>query len=343
MLLIVQACGGSTPEPQEAVTQIVVIEPTSTAAAAPSEIVHTHIPEELPPQSAGHAGDQDSASTSGDHTAPGGDRFTFGEYERPFNAVAMDQYFPDLDIQFYEIFQDAIFTYASITVRSLSPEGNLPGQYALEIDTNIDGKGDFLVLVSNPSSTDWSTENAQIWEDTNDDVGGLLPVYQDKEKPGFIDGFETKVFDNGAGKDPDAAWVRISPESALIVQIAVKTAFFDDDNKFLIGPWAGRQIDPMKFDFNDGMTQEEAGAAVKSFTYYPIQFLAEVDNACRVPIGVLVSATDLGLCKIFEPTPKAGEERIDPGSPCVPVNCGNGTFDDATCSCIPPAPPPIIP
>ncbi|MCE7861207.1 MAG: hypothetical protein DYG86_15655 [Chloroflexi bacterium CFX2] len=249
MLLIVQACGGSTPEPQEAVTQIVVIEPTSTAAAAPSEIVHTHIPEELPPQSAGHAGDQDSASTSGDHTAPGGDRFTFGEYERPFNAVAMDQYFPDLDIQFYEIFQDAIFTYASITVRSLSPEGNLPGQYALEIDTNIDGKGDFLVLVSNPSSTDWSTENAQIWEDTNDDVGGLLPVYQDKEKPGFIDGFETKVFDNGAGKDPDAAWVRISPDSALIVQIAVKTAFFDDDNKFLIGPWAGRVLPTTRSSF----------------------------------------------------------------------------------------------
>ncbi|KAA0259928.1 MAG: hypothetical protein EDM79_19050, partial [Chloroflexi bacterium] len=163
MLLIVQACGGSTPEPQEAVTQIVVIEPTATVASAPAEIVHTFIPEDLPSASIGHAGDQDSASTSGDHTAPGGDRFTFGEYERPFNAVAMDKYFPDIDIQFYEIFQDAVFTYVSITVRSLSPEGNLPGQYALEIDNDIDGKGDFLVLVSNPSSTDWTTVNAQIW------------------------------------------------------------------------------------------------------------------------------------------------------------------------------------
>ncbi|GJQ34192.1 MAG: hypothetical protein JETCAE01_02020 [Anaerolineaceae bacterium] len=89
----------------------------------------------------------------------------------------------------------------------------------------------------------------------------------------------------------------------------------------------------MKFDFNDGMTQEEAGAAVKSFTYYPIQFLAEVDNACRVPIGVLVSATDLGLCQIFEPTPKAEEERIDPGSPGCPNTCPPRFVQNADCSC----------
>jgi hypothetical protein len=340
MILIVQACNAPTTEPAP-VTEIVVIEPTSTPTqAAPTEIVHTDIPGELPEKSAGHAADQDSARTADEHTAPGGDRFTYGEYERPFNAIAMDRYFPDLDIQFYEIFQDAVFTYAVITVRSRSPEGNLPGQYALEIDNDIDGKGDLLVLVSNPSSTDWTTANVQVWEDTNNDVGGVEPVKKDNADPGFIDGFETKVFDNGTGDDPDYAWARISPENPLIVQIAVKTALIDDDNKFLAGTWAGTLLDPSKYDFNDTMTAEQAGAAIKSFTLYPIQFLFEMDNACRVPIGVLISSNELGLCQVFEPTPRAEEEKIEPGSPGCQLVCLRGfTLDEASCTCVQGVPP----
>lgn len=337
-ILFVQACGGGSE--QAPPTEIIVIEPSATSAPAePTAIVHQDIPADLPEKSSGHAGDQDSARTAGENTAPGGDRFTFGEYERPFNAVAMDRYFPDLDIQFYEIYTDDLWIYASITVRSRDLEGNLPGQFALEIDNDIDGKGDWLILVTALTGADWTTDNVQVWEDSNNDVGGVEPVKKDNLDPGFIDGFETKVFDSGAGDDPDAAWARISPVNPLIVELAVKRLLVDDDGKFLANPWAGTKIDPAKFDFNDGMTPEEAGAAVKSFTFYPIQFLSELDNACRVPIGIIVTSTKLGLCEVFEPTPKVGEEKGEPEQPCT-LTCPRGlSLDPATCSCVQGAPP----
>lgn len=334
MLLVMQACGDEPAIEAPPPTQIVVIEPPSIPT--PTEIVHTTMPNNLPSANSGIAADQDSARTSADHTAPGGDRFTYGEYERPFNAIAMDRYFTYLDIQQYEILQDNLWIYAIILLRSRSAEDTLPGQYALEIDNDIDGKGDFLILVSAPASTDWSTANVQIWEDRNNDVGGVEPVKKDNLDPGFIDGFEIKVFENGVGINADAAWGRISPDNPNAVQIAVQRLLVDDDGKYLAGTWAGTKLDPAMFDFNDSMSKEEAGDAVKTFAYYPIQFLAEMDNACRIPIGILVSSDDLGLCQVFEPTPSGGQEK-EPGEPpnsCQPIQCPPGLkFDETTCQC----------
>lgn len=309
LVLILQACGA--PPATEAPTQAPSAVPPPTDIPAPTAILHTVIPAALPASNAGIAADQDSARTSGDQSAGGGDRFTYGEYERPFNAATMDQYFPDLDITQYEVRQDGTWIYASITLRSRSPQGTFSGQYALEIDNDIDGKGDWLILVSVPSSTDWSVNNVQVWQDTNNDVGGNEPVNADKN-PGFGDGYETKVFEGGVGSDVDAAWARISPDNPNVVQLAVKTALVDDDGKYLAGPWAGSKLDPAMFDFNDKMTQEQAGAAVKSFAYYPIQGLAQLDRACRIAIGIPASGDNLGLCQVYVP-PVQGGDPSQPG------------------------------
>ncbi len=178
----------------------------------------------------------------------------------------MDTYFPELDITQYEVLQDDTWIFASIVLRSRSAEGALSGTYALEIDNDIDGRGDWLILVTAPAATEWSVENVQVWQDANKDVGGNDPVYADKN-PGFGDGYETKVFDSGTGNDADAAWARVSPENQNVVQIAVKAGLVDDDGKYLAGVWSGRTLDPAMFDFNDKMTAEQAGAAVKSFAY----------------------------------------------------------------------------
>lgn len=336
MILVIQACQTAPATEQIRPTQIVVIEPPTSI---PAEIVHSNIPVNLPAASSSAAADQDSARTSADNSASGGDRFKYGEYERPFNAIAMDRYFPYLDIQKYEIFQDDLWMYATIVMRSTSEEGTLPGQYALEIDNDIDGKGDFLIIVSAPDSADWSTANVQVWEDQNNDVGGVEPVKKDNIDPGFADGFETKVFDSGTGNDPDAAWARLSPDDPNAVQIAVKRLFVDDDGQYLAGAWAGTNLDPSMFDFNDKMTQEEAGAAVKSFAYYPIQYLAEMDSACRVAIGILISSDELGLCQIQSPQAKPDDpsQPSQPTTSCDPAALAceqNQTVDLATCQCI---------
>lgn len=88
------------------------LEPTPEA---PLTIEHKAIPVDLPYERTGQAGDQDSSKTASQKRAPGGDRFTFGRYERPFNANTMDQYFPNLDIINSIFYQDDHWIYAVIT------------------------------------------------------------------------------------------------------------------------------------------------------------------------------------------------------------------------------------
>ena len=80
--------------------------PTETPVPTATPIQHQSIPGELPADHSGQAGDHDASVTSDQNRAPGGDRFTFGRYERPFNSETMDVYFPYLDIQNSLVYQD---------------------------------------------------------------------------------------------------------------------------------------------------------------------------------------------------------------------------------------------
>lgn len=330
LVTITQAC--SAPATETPATEAPATVQPPTDIPAPTPILHTVIPASLPVENSGIAADQDSSGTAANKTASGGDRFNAGEYERPFSAATMDTYFPELDITRYEIFQDDTWVYASIVLRSRSAEEKLSGQYALELDTDIDGRGDWLILVLALDSSEWTVENVQVWQDTNKDVGGAEPVKADKN-PGFGDGYETKAFDSGIGNDADTAWARISPDNPNMVQIAVKLDLLDDDGKYLAGVWAGRTLDPALFDFNDKFTQEQAGAAIKSFAYYPIQALAELDKACRVSIGGVAIGDNLGLCQTY--APQTNPSAPQPSSSCQPIACPSGWgFDTASCTCV---------
>jgi hypothetical protein len=227
-ILILVACGspgstkGATPPP---------ISPTSTslppAGNTPAGIVpvtgiqHKTVPNNLPSEHIDKIGDYDSSTTAKSKTTVDGDRFTFGQYERPFNANTMDVYFPYLDIQNALIFQDDTWIFGVIVIKSPDTNKALPGNYALELDTNLDGKGDWLIIASKPASTDWTTNSVQVWQEANGDVGAQTPLKAD-EHATSDDGFETKVFDSGQGNDPDTAWVRVAPDDATNIQIAVK-------------------------------------------------------------------------------------------------------------------------
>ncbi len=324
ILIAVFACNLPGPATPTAPAVAPVI--ASADTPAPTPVQHTLIPISLPVERSNHAGDYDSSTTAFKQEAAGGDRFTFGQYERPFNADTMDTYFPHLDILEIFTYQDATWIYTTIMMRGRDSNDLLTGNYALELDMDVDGKGDWLVLVSKPASIEWSTDGVQVWQDANYDVGGVAPAYTDDD-PGFGDGFEHMVLGTGQDTDPDLAWARISPDEPNTVQLAVKRSLFGNDETYLAGVWAGNDsLDPSQFDFNDHMTHTEAGAAIRGLeVFYPIKGLAEIDASCRVAIGFAPNGKEPGLCKTIVPSTT--------GVPTCPNSCqyGQEPYPDCTC------------
>ena len=104
----------------------------------------------------------------------------------------MDTYFPHLDIVDTFVFQDETWIYGSIIIKGLDSNKSLPGKYAVELDLDRDGKGDWLIIASNPASTDWSVDGVQAYQEANKDVGSVYAMLTDEKATG--DGFETTCF-----------------------------------------------------------------------------------------------------------------------------------------------------
>lgn len=304
LAILVAACSAPvTPETTAdstsaapATTEAPVSPPPVDAPPTEASIAHTDIPINLPQTSNGAAADFDSSKVLASSSLVGGDRFTFGRFERPFNANAMDTYFPEIDIINTEFFQDDTWIYGLLSIKDLSASSSRPAQYAIEIDTTLNGKANWLILSAKPSSTNWSTDGVQIYKDANEDIGGISPSMTDESLPGG-DGFETMIFDQGIGDDPDAAWIRFSPNDSNIIEFAIKRSALENPTQYMINMWAGYSLDPGMFDINDRYTHEEAGAADAGLEYfYPIKAVAEVDNSCRVPVGFQPTGKEPGLC-----------------------------------------------
>ena len=305
LLLAALACvSSSTPVATEAPLvqppTLVPVIPSSTSVptAASTSIPHLDIPNELPAERSSFAGDQDSFITSAEKRAPGGDRFTFGRFERPFNTDPMDVYYPHLDIQEDTVYRDAEWIYVVIVLKGGDADRKLSGKYGMEIDSDLDGRGDWLITVFQPATKEWTTDGVELWFDTNNDVGGSVSVTADDLGRG--NGYETKLFDRGFGNDADLAWARLSPQQPYTVQLAVKASLIGNSQAFMVGVWAGGDtLDPALFDLNDHFTQEQAGSSLVEFEfYYPIKAIAEIDNACRVAVGFQPSGGEPGLCPL---------------------------------------------
>ncbi len=344
LISILLACSlpGSATETPVPVVQDTVPPATEIAPPPPpTEVViqHALIPADLPADRSSHAGDYDSSTTAAKKTSAGGDRFTFERFERPFNANTMDVYFSQLDIVDTLVFQDDSWIYGSITLKGPDASNALAGRYALELDLDLDGKGDWLIIAANPASTDWGVQGVQAFQDANKDVGSKLPMLTDEGVAGG-DGFEVLVFDQGNGKDPDTAGARVSPSDPNTVEIAVKRSVLGDPAKYLINMWAGNSLlNPALFDINDHFTHEQAGAADVSLTFfYPAKEVSELDNSCRMAVGFQPTGQEPGLCEVFFPDVSGGDPA--PGQPppqgCPrPQSCvGNGDYwDSIKCVC----------
>lgn len=306
---------------------------TTDPSPTPVTVQHQITPGALPEKRSGHASDQDSSSMADKKRALGGDRFTYSQFERPFNADTMDVYFPYLDIQDVLLYQDDTWAYAVITVKGRDAAGALPGKYALELDLDQDGRGDWFLMVIHPGSVDWTTDGVQAWTDANDDVGGN-PVLTADKALSTGDGYETLVFDQGQGADADAAWARIAPEDPNSIQFAVKLSLLGSDKTYLAGMWTGNaDLDPALFDLNDHFTHEQAGAALMELEFfYPIKQLSELDNTCRMAVGFEPTGTEPGLCAL-PGAPEPGCKLTD--AICSTQICTfGGSLDAAACKCV---------
>jgi hypothetical protein len=175
-----------------------------------------------------------------------------------------------------------------------------------------------LIKVTAPASTTWSTQGAQAWKDTNGDVGGVIPLVSDK---GGGDGYETLVFDQGKGTTPGGVWARISPNDPKTVELAFKLSMLGDPASYAMGAWAGANLDPAMYDYNDHMTHIQAGSPNRGDGIYPIKALAEIDNTCRLAINFVPNGKEPGLCNTTVPQgPAPGCTPSSPNSLAV-VRC----------------------
>ncbi len=223
-----------------------------------------------------------SVDTAAEKRAPYGDSYNINLFERPFMQDM--SYVPDLDIISYNLSIDDKFYYVSIELVGTDPNNKIGIQYAVELDLNADGFGDYIIVARPPFNVAWTTDNVQVVQDTNQDTGGLSPERSDAPVPG--DGYDTIIFDGGRGKndDTDLAWARINAGKLATVQFAFKKTLAGF--KFMYGVIADGGLKSITdLDYVDRFTELEAGSPEKSEKYYPLKALFGVDNVCREAQG----------------------------------------------------------
>ena len=238
--------------------------------------------------------------------------------ERPADS-ATGTYNPAIDILWSQAGKRDPFSYLRFKVHDLTniPEGYEAG---FELDSDLDSRGEFLLLAKGPFTTEWSTDGVEVWQDTNGDVGGNKPFAYDENTS---DGYETKLFASGVGNDPDLAWVRISPKDGNIIEFAFKASMLPNPKTFGWWAWAGvKDIDPSQFELVD------RGSDTGSWN---------VDNTCSWIWGVKPTPGELAnLCNVVVPTPTpTNVPEVTGGScPAGPHYCRLGSYwDSASCSC----------
>ena len=262
-----------------------VVQPTAEEPAAEPLL----IPGE-PPSAERILEDADGSLRAEEKRALSGDRYLDNRYERSFTKGDMD-YLPEVDIQTVEISADAVFYYFTIRMRGLDiSTGSEAAAYGIEFDRSQNGRGDLLVLATEPQE-EWSNDNLNVYVDKNGTVGGLKPMAA--EAGMARDGYETVVEQAG----DKTAFARIDPKELYSVQIAVSRELLGNPDEFLWGAWVDKGVkDPAKFDYNDAFGESEAGSPIKPSSDYPLKALHSLDNTCRLPYGFEALSGIPGIC-----------------------------------------------
>ena len=322
--------------------------PPPTAESVPEpevevepEIVHVMMPAQGNGEEQKIA-DQISQETAPEKRAYAGDVYTKGRYERPFTAQEME-YLPFLDLVNTALIRDIEGGWLYTSIRVVEPpsmSGERKAIYGIEVDNDLDGRGDVLILADAPESNEWTTDGVRVWRDVNANIGAKDPMKPNA--PLSDDGYEMMIFDEGKGEDADLAWVRLSAERNNEIEIAFKLDLVDIGEEyyfFLWGAWAfADDAHPEWFDHHDHFTLEEAGSPLKDDANYPLKAFFAADNTCRALSGLAATSQLLGMCPVAAPQASGGddEERCPPENCCPLATVGcNSHWDFSSCSCVP--------
>jgi len=322
---------GSSPEPEteeaeEAPEQVDTPEPSDTPEP---EIIHVMLPAAPAEKNNSWVTDFNSI----DHAEEGftyGDIFFLNRYERPFTR-GMEEYRGYLDIIRANLKFNPPWFYVQIMLSEPLPESS-DALYGIELDLDIDGRGDFLILAPQPSGEEWTVEGVRVLEDTNEDVGGETPLLTEELPEDYDgDGYDRVVFQGGRGEDPDLAWVRLNPEDPKSLEIAFK-AELTGGTGYLWVVWADEGLrDPSLADYNDQYNFPEAGSPYPEHRYHPIQEIYLLDTTCRSWYGYEPVGDEVGLCQMYEPG--QGFQL------CYTYNFGNTSATVCSEVCAPECPP----
>ncbi len=296
----------SQPEPTASLAPTEILqEPTPTSEP---EIVHKDLPGAPIGKLMQTVYDQVDENTAVKKQAFGGDDFRNGKYERPFDQEM--NYLPLADLVSVQLSrEDPLWVYILFKVNkpfSIDPSANT--HFAVELDKDINSRGDLLIVTGIPKSTEWSTESVLVLTNPDMNVGGVTVVRPDGNLSKGR-GYYTEIFNNGKGDDPDLAWSRLSKIDPAIVQIAFKNTLTGGaKGKFIWLPWSDAgMLDWSLFEFNDHFTFSQAGYPIKEDAQnYPLKALWGVDNTCREPSGFTPTGPLPGLCENYDPPPSRG-------------------------------------
>jgi hypothetical protein len=301
--------------------------PATAAITAVPTVTHLKTPGE--PAAAKTIYDVESQSTAAERRAPYGDSYDINRLERPFERDMT--YVSDLDIYLYKVSSDTDWWYVQIELMGTNPNNAIGINYGVELDTDHDGFGDYLILAHPTYTNAWDTLPIQIFQDKNHDTGGLSAEKSDA--PITTDGYETLVFNGGPGDaDPDMAWIRLTAEG---IQIAFKKSWAG--SVFMLGVLADAGLkDPKQLDYVDRFEEADAGSPVRDKKYYPLGDLYLVDNVCREAFGFNPNGFEPQLCPREAPAP--GPRPRKTPSACSPgPECSGCVWFGAPfcyCSCI---------
>jgi hypothetical protein len=296
LIILTLACNlpGSNPTATQdpiAPTEVLpTTEPPQPATEA-ATVTHVLFPVSAPDSKLFY--DVESSLTAPEKRAPYGDSYDINRLERPF--LQDMTYVPDLDLETFSLSKDADWYYVSIRLIGNDPNNELGINYAVELDKNLDGFGDFVILAQPPYSPDWGTENVRVYADTNHDTSALSPDHSDA--PVKTDGYDSLIFDGGRGAsdDSDLAWVRMNAGVNSTVQFAFKRTWAG--SSFMFGVLADAWLKNVsQLDYVDRFTEEEAGSPIKNKKDYPLKALYAFDNTCREAQGFVATGFEPMLC-----------------------------------------------
>ncbi len=271
----------------------------ATEDALPTPTVAHQIQPSSPGSVSSFMTDRSSAALASERRA-NADIFDVNLLERPFTTQVMD-YQEYLDITRAELSMGPPWVYVTIFLEGPPPAGS-EAAYGVEVDLDIDGHGDWLILADAPPDSAWTTDGVRACRDANGDVGGPTAMVSDAPHSAR-DGYEDCVFDSGYGIGPDEAWIRRDPGHADRIQIAFLYSLIGNDGEFMWGAWSDENIkDPAWFDYHDHFTLIEAGSPASESSQYPVKAMASLDNTCRWGYGFIPTGSEPGVCYI-PPTP----------------------------------------